>query len=320
MGQVIEKGAYLYITTWGPSGRLLYRFDGQQAVAVSPLPSGGTYSQLIEHKGKLFLARPYEIWEMNDFGQPTVHNWGDIPSFGSLFPNASSGLTNIPAMQSLASLHGKLYIANNRTGTLYVSGTVPSGDYVSQPHQFVLCFGEGRVHFEATMADGLPANALRIQVRSAHSAIGLASASFVGPDGTTNTSYTVSGQAMPPVHANHHFFQYRVFMVADAPARLSTPVLEEVSLEIEPPATGSNYCEIGEFDIGQNGSTIRIESVPGEIYTLQYSPSLVAPQWINVQSQQASSGDTSFIDPFRSADGYYRVRTGSTAENTDESQ
>jgi len=83
----------------------------------------------------------------------------------------------------------------------------------------------GSIFFDGTTPDG---TTLRFQVRSAHSPTTLASAPFVGPDGTAVTFYQTNGQALWSGHDGDSLVQYKAILSSATPTL--SPSLRKVVL------------------------------------------------------------------------------------------
>lgn len=102
----------------------------------------------------------------------------------------------------------------------------PSGTYTSAPRD-----AGGQAYFGALSWNAsVPAGTtIRFQFRSAPGRLDLLATAFVGPDGTSGTYYTASGQPLNAAHNGSRWLQYRAFFDTSDPG--STPVLRKVTVD-----------------------------------------------------------------------------------------
>ena len=135
--------------------------------------------------------------------------------------------------ESLAQYHGRLYAGTLPNGEVFVTPAAGTGMLVSLAHAFPAPICEGTLSFNALEP---PGTNVRFQLRSAPSEAELASAEYLGPDGSGGSWYEASGTAMAAAHCGHRWFQYRALLETGDP-RLA-PVLEEIVLEVDNTGTG----------------------------------------------------------------------------------
>jgi hypothetical protein len=75
------------------------------------------------------------------------------------------------------------------------------------------------------------ATLVKFQIRSATSTGLLSSATWLGPDGTSATYYTSSGQSINSVHDGHRYFQYKAFFETTDIGQ--TPTLSDVTINYD---------------------------------------------------------------------------------------
>jgi len=131
-------------------------------------------------------------------------------------------------IEDLAVLHGRLYAGTLLNAEVFVTPAAECGMLVSEPFAFPAPICTGTLGFTALEP---PGTAVRFQLRSAASEAGLATAPFLGPDGSEATWYASSGTPISAAHCGHRWIQYRV-RLETADARLA-PVLEEFVLEVD---------------------------------------------------------------------------------------
>lgn len=132
-------------------------------------------------------------------------------------------------IEAYAAFHGRLYAGTVGAGEVYVNPAVGAGTLDSEPYGTPAPFGEGTLAWSGFAP---PGTAIAFQLRSAASEALLASADFVGPDGTPASWYTLSGAPIAAAHYGHRWAQWRARLTSGDPAL--SPVLESVSLELTP--------------------------------------------------------------------------------------
>jgi hypothetical protein len=137
-------------------------------------------------------------------------------------------------IESIVTYYGRLYVTTSRPdpgmpARIYVSAVQPSGQLVSQPHDFGKEVGFGTL----TWDDFRPAtgNLARFRVRSSITTEGLESAPFLGPDGTPGSYYTASGAHLANAHNGHRYFQYEAELLC--PGQMQMPMLRSVTLQVD---------------------------------------------------------------------------------------
>ena len=127
--------------------------------------------------------------------------------------------------------HGRLFASTGDAYKVYVARAAPSGTFVSKSHVFGGYATNVTLGWTALLPSG---TSLKFQVKSARSQQALASADFLGPDGTNATYFTTSGTAIVKQQLGNNWFQYKALMsTTDGKV---TPILQDVSLTaiIEP--------------------------------------------------------------------------------------
>ena len=77
-------------------------------------------------------------------------------------------------------------------------------------------------------ADTSPNTSLRVQFRSADTLDNLSKKNFLGPDGTINSFYNISGQHINPINNGTRWFQYRAYFITNDIT--VSPVLHNVTI------------------------------------------------------------------------------------------
>jgi hypothetical protein len=137
-------------------------------------------------------------------------------------------------IESIVTYYGRLYVSTSRPdpgmpARIYVSAVDPSGQLVSQPHDFGMPVGNGLLTWDDVRP--APGNMARFRIRSSGALQGLESATFVGPDGTPGSYYTTSGTHLANVHNGDRYFQYEVELLC--PEQMLMPMLRSVTLEAD---------------------------------------------------------------------------------------
>lgn len=104
---------------------------------------------------------------------------------------------------------------------------------------------------------------ITFQLRSANDTAALAAASFIGPDGTATTYYTISGSSTNETHNDSRYIQYRAYLGTNDDTQ--TPQLTSVTIDLVRPVgtttidvqnTGSEKLLPGETDVYLAGQRI----------------------------------------------------------------
>lgn len=128
---------------------------------------------------------------------------------------------------------------------------------------------------------------IRFQLRSANSSDGLNATEFIGPDGSTRSYYTSSGQKICGIHDQTSLIQYRACLDTSNP--VETPIIRSVafnfnilhSIQINSPRGGENWSDMARItwsvldpdndsisvDIyldNENSSTLIFGNLPGD--------------------------------------------------------
>ena len=137
-------------------------------------------------------------------------------------------------IKSFAECRGRLYAGTLGGAEVFVTAAAEEGTLVSLPHQFQLPICAGTVEWSALLPGA--ATGVALQLRSATSEAGLATAVFSGPDGSPAGWYETSGSQLSAVHCGDSWLQYRVRLTSTEP-RLA-PILASVTLRVDSEATG----------------------------------------------------------------------------------
>lgn len=132
-------------------------------------------------------------------------------------------------VEAYAAFHGRLYAGTVGAGEVYVSPAVAEGILDSEPFGAPAPFGDGALEWTGFAP---PGTAIAFQLRSAATEVLLASAPFLGPDGTTENWYSLPGAPIAGAHYGHQWLQWRLRLTSGDPAL--SPVVEAVSLELAP--------------------------------------------------------------------------------------
>ncbi len=134
-------------------------------------------------------------------------------------------------IESIEVYHGRLYVGTNDTtnkGKIYVSASVSDGNLISLKHNFEYALESGVLMWDALIPD--ENTSIKFQLRTAKSAVALDTTQFVGPDGTADTYYEITGQQLNSIHLGDNWMQYKVwFSTKDSTL---TPVLQEISISV----------------------------------------------------------------------------------------
>jgi hypothetical protein len=261
---IYQDTLYIQSDLKEPEGKVLFRFDGNNWTTVPFDSLVSSVGKLEQYNDKFyFLNGPffhiYNGLEWNSVNLP-FSGWINDPLTGrriqkgmgfykkfiygggekGLLYRSADGLTwkliselgSIhEEIEAIEVYHGRLYVGvNDTTGTgkVYVSASVPSGILISEKHNFINPISGGTVSWEAFIHKDL--SSVRFQIRSADSENGLELAQFIGPDGTQQSFYELSGQSLHASHFGNNWIQYKVFMSSIDSAY--TPVLQEVSIAV----------------------------------------------------------------------------------------
>ncbi len=180
-------------------------------------------------------------------------------------------------IESIVSYYGRLYVSTSRpqqgmAARIYVSAVYPSGQLISQPHDFGTTVGHGVI----TWNDFRPApgNAARFRIRSSVTSDGLEGSAFVGPDGTPGSYYTVSGTRLATIHDGERFFQYEAELLC--PGQMQMPFLRSVTLQVDslPSAAVPETPDAATARAGSGGARLTLGPQPvtsGDRVTLQFT-------------------------------------------------
>ncbi len=262
-GAGVHNGlVYFQPDGWQPQGGKVYTYDGavwdSVAIPLMPIENQGLFTSwgdsliYTTHNRMYFL---YDDTLIEDFLPFSGDEWcrdvhihdgwlygGSLgtmlyrwrPETGWLSLNEVGLSPETEEIQVFATYYGRLYAATSCTdheghgGRLYVSAVPPLGSLVSQPHDFEVSVGGGTLTWDAHAPS--VASTARLQLRSADTLAELETEPFTGPDGSEASHFTVPGEAIPPYHRGHRWFQYRVEMTsADG---MEMPMMRSVTLVV----------------------------------------------------------------------------------------
>jgi hypothetical protein len=136
--------------------------------------------------------------------------------------------------------------ANNRS--------IAGWNYQSPVFRLAPFFTNGRIFFDASRPEG---TLVKFQVRSGESACNLADQPYLGPDGTSSSSYTRSGEALWEGHQGDGWFQYRVSFDSSSPER--APTLRNVQITAHSPPFASFQFGLDAEGIQQAGDDLQVQ-------------------------------------------------------------
>lgn len=260
-GAGVHNGlVYFQPDGWQPQGGKVYTYDGAVwdsiAIPLMPIENQGLFTSwgdsliYTTHNRMYFLYDDEVIADFLPFSgdewcrDVQIHDgWlygGSLgtmlyrwrPETGWMSLNEVGLSPETEEIQVLATYYGRLYVATScvdpegHGGRLYVSAVPPLGSLVSLPHDFVVPIGGGTLTWDAHVPS--VASTARLQLRSAVTLAGLETEPFTGPDGSEATYFTVPGEAIPPSHRGHRWFQYRLEMTsADG---MEMPLVRSITL------------------------------------------------------------------------------------------
>jgi len=112
-----------------------------------------------------------------------------------------------------------------------VAGVATSGDYVSG----IVDTGstDTRYNYLSWSATVVVGSTIKFQLRTASTSGGIATAAFVGPDGTANTYYTISPTqiVLSPTRSGQRYAQVKVFFTSDG---VNSPAVDYFTLDYHP--------------------------------------------------------------------------------------
>jgi hypothetical protein len=187
-----------------------------------------------------------------------------------------SDTAEVPKLQSIA---------------MFFSHYLPSGILVSEPFDSGSYSTWMTLNWSASMT---PGTGLVFQLRSATTHEGLADETFVGPDGSPATSYTVSGQSICVCHERDQWLQYEALLSTTDSSE--TPILEEVSVTFEPIDTdGDGFPDSEDFDDDNDGLPDWWESQFG-LNPLNHSDASLDPDFDTLKNMHEFQNETNPFD------------------------
>jgi hypothetical protein len=237
-GEPAISSAEIYssaLSSWSPTSGDLNRARGHhravQLNSTTVLLTGGDDIRSIATevataygKNGLAMAVSYSVGPLdNEYLIRSGNGSWSIPMSIAYLPNTF--------IYDLLVAHGRLFASTGDAYRVYVARASPSGAFVSNSHAFGAYATNITMGWTAISPSG---TSLKFQVKSARSQQALASADFLGPDGTNATYFTTSGLALGKKHLGNNWFQYKAVM--STTNGKVTPILQDVSLTatIEP--------------------------------------------------------------------------------------
>ncbi|MFH1189715.1 MAG: hypothetical protein V1682_03410 [Candidatus Omnitrophota bacterium] len=163
--------------------------------------------------------------------------------------------------QSIAfdSYTNSIWVANYGSGTVskipIVSTYSTSGTFISRP----LDAGPesagtlGTISWDATTASGI--TSVQFQIAGSDSET-TGYTDYLGPDGTTSTYYTTSGETISSALAGKRYFKYKAYLASDTTA---TPTLNDVAISFT--STGDTISDESDYNFTIGGQPITTASV-----------------------------------------------------------
>ena len=210
-------GAWLLVRGQDSGGEAVFALDGQTQVEVAFLRGKSVWwSRCAVHEGWLYYL------DETPFGTPPsppdLYRTRDLQAWERV-----GTITLLPGAKpvSIAFAHGRLYVGASNAG--WSDGT--SGVFELDPTA-VYAIANASLQWEAVVPSGAQ---LSLKIRTATSFSGLFSQPWVEPDGTGNSAFTQSGQALHSMHNGHTWLQVTVYKTANGSGQW--PLLKWVKLE-----------------------------------------------------------------------------------------
>lgn len=148
--------------------------------------------------------------------------------FQIVIHKTANGSGDAPTVKwlSLIGDYGSITLAVDEGAGLYTAANITdTATYQAAIMNLAAPISGAKLFFDGATP---PATTLRFQLRSGATREQLEQAAFVGPDGTTASSYTTSGETLWAGHAGDHFIQYRAVLSSSDPT--VSPYLRQVVL------------------------------------------------------------------------------------------
>jgi len=236
----------LYISTYDT----IYRYDEvtETAEKVAEIPYAWGINALKAHNGKLYATvREDPLAGVNGHGGSGAHlffNFGGLDAVenGQVWVSDENGgnwtalTTNlaVDVTYALESYRGRLFVGggyensySDKYARLFAMPYYENGAFYSLP----VDTGIDGVTYSQILFDGeIPTGTdMRFQLRTSTTEAGVQSAAFAGPDGTSGSWYTTSGEMVAAVHNDQRWFQYAAYMETTDTTNLS-PMLDSISI------------------------------------------------------------------------------------------
>ena len=120
---------------------------------------------------------------------------------------------------------GTFQNASGQADSVQLAGTNTSGTYTSDAYDTGHTSNYSTISWSSVEPAG---SSVSFQVRTANTSAGLQAATFIGPDGTSNTNYSTTGAALHSGHDQNRLIQYRATLTASG----DTPTLADVRIGV----------------------------------------------------------------------------------------
>ena len=120
-------------------------------------------------------------------------------------------------------LSSNLYVPTLQNINLSFSQYLSFGSLISQNHVIDQDFSWKSINWKSIEPNGTE---IAVQIRTAENQIYLDSKPFIGPDGTSNSYYKISGELIWLGHTNQKWIQYKIFLITKNTSK--TPILNEI--------------------------------------------------------------------------------------------
>jgi len=273
----------LYISTYDT----IYRYDEvtETAEKVAEIPYAWGINALKAHNGKLY-ATVREDPLASGHGGPGLHlffNFGGLDAVenGQVWVSDENGenwtalTTTLPVdvTYALESYRGRLFVGggyensySDKYARLFAMPYYENGAFYSLPVDTEI----DEVIYSQILFEGeIPTETdMRFQLRTATTEAGLESAAFAGPDGTSGSWYTTSGEMVATVHNDQRWFQYAVTMETTDTTNLSSPMLDFISITFSDGIKVENrpVSNVTSSNATLNGKVLFIDSPSNTVY------------------------------------------------------
>ncbi len=209
---------WVYAPDFSWWGQALFALDGRTQTEVTFLRDKKTRF-CAAYDGWLYCAASEGNPALDPAYDFTLYRTRDAQTWETLGPVT---LPPGASPQSLAFAHGRLYVGASGAFRWYADDGIKLWTKAVYPIE------NATLHWDAEVPEGAE---LSLQIRTAMggSDADMAAQPLVGPDGTKQTAFTVSGQALHSRHNGHIFLQVVVHKVANGDG--AAPILKWVALQ-----------------------------------------------------------------------------------------